>query len=149
MIWTDPNRESVGERKHRKLTENTKRKKEESRMLRASVSTHSSNSSGFDKPLPGVFGNYDHNKKADTELHGTPQRTEAGAESSSGGGINRRGSIFGSHLSPISSANSHSHHPVRFVENGPSQELALEVCSESSPGLASRGKPWLLLLCSS
>ena len=55
VIWTDHNRELVGERRARKDLEKTPKKKEDVRSARSSISTASSSSARNDKPL-GFLG---------------------------------------------------------------------------------------------
>lgn len=137
VLWTDPNRESVGERKQRKIVEQTKRKKEENRLLHPS--NRPTTSSSADKSLPGVFGNYE-SRKQDAESHETVRPAALASKNATSDSAGHRGSFLGSQLSPISSSGSHSQRPVRFVEDGPSYAQTLDESSVTSPGLASRGR---------
>ncbi|KAL8398540.1 hypothetical protein RB596_005901 [Gaeumannomyces avenae] len=135
VIWTDPNRESVGERKNRKNAEQTRRKKEENRLLQKS--TQSTSSASVDTPLPGVFGNYGSGNQ-DVQSHETAGPAALRSDSAASGSAGRRDSFFGSPLSHVSSSGSRRQRPVRFVDDGPSYAQTLDEFSETSLGLGSR-----------
>ncbi|TLD11383.1 hypothetical protein PgNI_05806 [Pyricularia grisea] len=126
VIWTDPNRESIGERKQRKAAEGKTRKKEEKRLFRASVSTHSSGSSSVDKPMPGAHGTFDHKKTSPLSL-----RTVTGIQT-------QPEPLLGGPISPTSSNNSCANRPIQYIEDGALKDRILEDISETSPGLESR-----------
>jgi len=92
VIWTDPDRELVGERRARKEEEKNRKERDGSHTGRNSLSTRSSSSSG-EKPFG--FSRSKSQKRAVTPLKATPSGSIA-PRTPANDAKYRRGSFFGS-----------------------------------------------------